>query len=139
MDNMQIVRDYIEEVENQGNFEATNKYLTSHFQTHSLHLDPQPVGAAQPKTFKEALKQSNDALSKSRKIINDIFMQEDKVVVSWTIEAINTGKFMGNSSTNKKVTYCGMSIYRLESGKIAEQWYVWDRLGLYQQLGIVKP
>lgn len=138
MDNIQNVHEYIEEVENKGHFDATNKYLSSHFQTHSLHLNPEPVGDTQPKTYIEALKQSSNSLSNSHKTINDIFMQGDKVVVSWTVEAINTGKFMGNPPTNKKVTYSGMSIYRLENGKIAEHWYVWDRLGLYRQLGIVK-
>lgn len=138
MDSLQIVREYIEEVENKGNINQSDKYLSPHFQIHSLHLNPEPVGNAQPKTYKEALQQSQEALSNSHKIINDIFMQENKVVVSWTTEAINTGKFMGNPPTNKKVVYSGITIYRLENGKIVEYWYVWDRLGLYQQLGIVK-
>ena len=138
MDNLQIVREYIEEVENKGKIDQSDKYLTPHFQIHSLHLNPKPVGDTQPKTYKEALQQSQEALSNSHKTINDIFMQGDKVVVLWTTEAINTGKFMGNPPTNKKVTYSGMTIFRLENGRIAEYWYVWDRLGLYQQLGIIK-
>lgn len=44
-------------------------------------------------------------------------MQRDRVVVSWTTEAANTEKFMENSPTNKKVTYSGINIYRLENGK----------------------
>lgn len=138
MDNLQIVKEYIEEIENKGNINSTDKFLDPHFQVHSLHQNPQPVGSEQPKTYQEALQQSQKTLSKSRKIIKDIFAQNDKVVVVWTTNAVNTGDFMGNPTTNKNVTYSGISIYRLANGKIIEQWYVWDRLGLYEQLGIMK-
>ena len=32
-----------------------------------------------------------------------------------------------------------MGIDRLEDGKIVESWMLWDRLGVYQQLGVVPP
>jgi hypothetical protein len=32
-----------------------------------------------------------------------------------------------------------MEIDRFEDGRIIESWRVWDRLGLYQQLGVAPP
>ncbi len=34
-------------------------------------------------------------------------------------------------------TSAGINIYRVEGGKIAEELYLGDRLGLWQQLGLV--
>ena len=40
--------------------------------------------------------------------------------------------------TGKKVTdISAISIHRMEKGKIAETWEVWDTLGYLQQLGVV--
>jgi ketosteroid isomerase-like protein len=37
----------------------------------------------------------------------------------------------------KPVSYTGISITRFADGKMVEGWGLWDRLGLYQQLGVV--
>lgn len=137
MDNISLVKEYIEEVSNQGKVDQTDKYLSPDFQTHSLHQNPQPVGATAPKDMKEAALQGQEAFSNSHKTIEDIFAQDDKVVVRYTFKGLNSGPFMG-VITNKEVTYSGIDIYRIKGGKISEMWYVWDRLGLYQQLGINK-
>ncbi len=42
-------------------------------------------------------------------------------------------------ATGKQVTVTGIWILRLAGGKIAEQWGVFDSLGLMQQLGAVPP
>lgn len=135
MNNIDLVKEYIEVVSNQGKADNLGKYIAPHFQTHSLHMNPEPIGDAQPKNLNEALTQAQEVFSNQYKNIDDIFADGDKVVVRWTTEAIHTGNFKGIPPTNKKVKYSGIDIYRLVDGKIIEQWYVWDRLGLYQQLG----
>lgn len=137
MNNIDLVKEYIEVVSNQGKVDNLDKYIAPHFQTHSLHINPEPIGDTQPKNLKEAFTQAQEVFSNQHKSIDDIFTQDDKVVVRWTTEAIHTGNFKGISPTNKKVKYSGIDIYRLVDGKIIEQWYVWDRLALYQQLGLI--
>lgn len=44
---------------------------------------------------------------------------------------------MGITPTGKRVTITGISIHRIASGKIVEEWQEWDSLGLMQQLGVV--
>ena len=39
--------------------------------------------------------------------------------------------------TGKKISVDAISIHRMEGGKIAETWEVWDTLGFLQQLGVV--
>ena len=49
--------------------------------------------------------------------------------------ATHTGEFNGIPPTGKQVTWTEIHIYRLENGKIAEQWSEIDLLGLLVQLG----
>jgi predicted ester cyclase len=138
MDNVNLVKEYIEVVSNQGKADQTSRYLSPHFQTHSLHENPQPVGATAPKDMTEAVIQTQEAFSNSHKSIDDIFAAGDQVVVRYTFTGLNSGPFMGEAPTHKEITYAGIDIYQVVDGKITEMWYVWDRLGLYQQLGITK-
>jgi predicted ester cyclase len=41
--------------------------------------------------------------------------------------------------TNRRVTISGISIERIEDGKMAETWVNWDFLGMLQQLGVIPP
>jgi predicted ester cyclase len=40
-------------------------------------------------------------------------------------------------STGKQATVTGITIVRLEGGKIMEEWVEFDALGLMQQLGVI--
>jgi predicted ester cyclase len=44
---------------------------------------------------------------------------------------------MGIPPTGNRVNFTGISIYRIEGGKIAESWSVSDLLGMMQQLGAI--
>jgi hypothetical protein len=51
------------------------------------------------------------------------------------VAALWTGT--GTSTDGKRYSIKGIDIYRVEDGKIVEQWTTWDRLGFWQQLGLV--
>lgn len=134
-----VIKGFIENVLNKNQFEEFDSYIAPNYQSHSLHLNPKPVIVDNsPKTFKDALIQSQKALAEFKRTIDDIFSSGNKVVVRWTTTALHIGDFMGIAATNKRITFTGISIYEVKEGKITDEWYVWDRLGLYQQLGIVK-
>jgi predicted ester cyclase len=44
---------------------------------------------------------------------------------------------MGIEPTGKQVTVSGLTISRLEGGKIVEEFLNWDTFGMMQQLGAV--
>jgi predicted ester cyclase len=44
---------------------------------------------------------------------------------------------MGTPASGKEVELTGISIYRIEEGKIAEEWSVEDQYGLMAQIGAV--
>lgn len=61
----------------------------------------------------------------------------DKVYTYAFWEGTQTGAFMGIPATNKKAHVEYMDIWRVQDGKIRENWVVMDIMGLMIQLGVV--
>ena len=47
------------------------------------------------------------------------------------------GELMGIAPTHKRATVSGISIDRIEGGRIAETWTSWDTFGLMQTIGAI--
>jgi predicted ester cyclase len=75
--------------------------------------------------------------------IHDIFESGDKVVVRITHRATGAGVFRSRIGTHdvkgKPVTWGAIAIFRMQNGKIAEQWVSRDELGILLSLGVLKP
>jgi predicted ester cyclase len=69
--------------------------------------------------------------------IEDLIAEGDKVVARWRARATHRGEYVGIPPTGKEVEFTGISVYRIEGGKIAESWTVEDELGLLRQIGAV--
>ncbi len=55
----------------------------------------------------------------------------------WTATGTHTGDLMGMSPTGRRIEISGITINRFSGGKIAEDWYQSDDLGMMQQLGVI--
>jgi steroid delta-isomerase-like uncharacterized protein len=66
--------------------------------------------------------------------IDDVFGAGDRVALRFTMRGTHRGELLGHPPTGKEVTMCCMNIYRLEDGKIAESWQLFDYFGLMHQL-----
>jgi len=69
--------------------------------------------------------------------IGDLIAEGDKVVARWRSRATHQGEYMGIPPTGKEVEFTGISVYRIEEGKIAESWNLEDKLGLMRQIGAI--
>jgi len=69
--------------------------------------------------------------------IEEIFSTDDKVVLRWTGTGTHVGEVNGIPPTGKPIRVDAITIHRMDGGKIAETWEVWDTLGFLQQLGAV--
>lgn len=67
----------------------------------------------------------------------EFIAKDDKVIVRWTLAGTHEGEFMGTPATGNKVSYSGISIFRLEHGRIAEVWVAADNLSMMRQIGAV--
>jgi predicted ester cyclase len=69
--------------------------------------------------------------------LEDLIAEGDKVVARWRARATHQGEYMGVPPTGKEVEFTGISVYRIEGGRIAESWTIEDELGLMRQIGVV--
>ena len=60
--------------------------------------------------------------------------QHDIVAVRWSARATSTGEFMALPPTGHGVEFTGVSMYRIEDGRIAEIWDTRNTLGILHQL-----
>jgi steroid delta-isomerase-like uncharacterized protein len=72
-----------------------------------------------------------------RVTLEDDIAEENKVVSRWGAQGTHQGELMGIAATGNEVAITGITIHRIEDGKIVEEWENWDALGLMQQIGAV--
>ncbi len=69
--------------------------------------------------------------------IVDAFGQGDKIVKHWNFKGKHTGDFFGIPATGKEVNVDGVTIVKMNNGKIAQEQDFMDNLEFMQQLGII--
>jgi predicted ester cyclase len=67
--------------------------------------------------------------------IEQMIAEQDRVVSQLVMEGTHLGTWMGMSPTGKRVQIRMVTIHRIASGKIAEDWVLVESHGLFQQLG----
>jgi predicted ester cyclase len=82
---------------------------------------------------KNDLKKSLDKLDDLNYVVEAIIASEaypDLVGAYWKGSLIPKSTSSDTQQTNKKINYRGVSIYRIENGKMVETWHVFDGLPL---------
>ncbi len=79
-----------------------------------------------------------DAFSDIDCEIEDLIAEDDMVVGKLMIHATHSGTFAGAPATGRRISFASYRIYRILDGKVVATWAMQDRLGLLEQLGLVK-
>ena len=69
--------------------------------------------------------------------IHDLVGEDDLVMVRWTLTGTHRGTFLGVPATGRPISFNGIDIYRVTSGKLNEHWNVVDMLEFYRQAGMM--
>lgn len=67
--------------------------------------------------------------------VEQVVAEGDTVAVLWTMTGTNDGPFAGEDATGSFIRFSGMNLERIEDGRIAEHWSVYDSQTLFHQLG----
>lgn len=119
-----------------GYIEAIDEVWEDDLVWHGPHMMPTVRGKEEfVSNFQPFLNAFPDAKMSPEKILADD--NEDLVTTLYSWRGTHTGEFMGMPPTGRVVTVYGISIYRIENGKIAEEWFQQDWLGLLQQIGVI--
>src|SRR5699024_7563450 len=68
--------------------------------------------------------------------LEDILVEDDKVVVRYVMHGTHEGVFQATPGTGNPVTVPGIGIYKIGDGKIKESWVVRDSLTLLKNIGV---
>jgi steroid delta-isomerase-like uncharacterized protein len=99
------------------------------------HMPDQEVrGIEEAKQFVDMFK---SAFPDMHATVEDVVAEGDKVVTRVTLRGTHQGEVEEfGPPTGKQVEIEGITIHRIEDGKIAEEWNSYDNLSMMQQLGL---
>jgi steroid delta-isomerase-like uncharacterized protein len=69
--------------------------------------------------------------------IEDQVAEGDMVATRWTARGTHQGELMGVPPSGNRVEVAGVTISRIEGGKIVEEWDNYDALGMMQGIGAI--
>ena len=130
--NKDVVRRYFAEIDRRGDVSVIDEFVSPDFLDHG----PSPGCTPNVAGLKQAFEMFRTGSPGTHRI-DDIIAEGDKVVVRVTGEGVHEGELFGIPPTNRPMKVTGITILRLEGGKIVERWVEVDMLGDLQQLGVV--
>jgi steroid delta-isomerase-like uncharacterized protein len=132
-ENKAVVRRFVEEVFNQGNLAAVDRFLAAEYRDANALPGQEPgrEGA------KRAFDLYQEVFPDLQYTIEEMIAEGDTVVTRVTFRGTHRGAFLGIPPTNRQVSVPAVHITRLVEGTIREHWSLMDDLGLMQQLGVV--
>lgn len=88
--------------------------------------------------FKQFFEQMFKAMPDFRYTMKKIIAEDNIVMIYSTTTATHKGEWLGNPATGNKLNFDVVDIFRIDDGKIAEDWDVADTLKLFTQVGKIK-
>ena len=140
-DNKALIRRVVEEL-NRGNLDVVDEVYAPDFKEIALWPDPRIPSTASTASgtqgFKEGFRQGRAAFPDGTWTIEELTAEGDIVMLCETFRGTHTGGgFLDLAPTGKKVHWTSFAILRFAGGKVVEVRTVWDRLGAFQQLGVL--
>jgi steroid delta-isomerase-like uncharacterized protein len=131
-ENEALVRRFFDEFCNEHRADVADEIVAPDYVSHG----PQAPPAVGPDGVKARVAVYQDSLDGHWQI-DDLFSAGDRVVTRWTGTGTHVGELMGLAPTGKPIAVEAITVHRIADGQIAEEWTVWDALGLLQQVGAV--
>ncbi len=129
--NKELVRQMNAEVWNKANVDAIDGYYGPGF---VLHFLPDGSEVRGIEGLREHVREHREAFPDWSEDIKRIVAEGNLVVIHYVSSGTNQGQWLGNPPTGKRVQINEISIFRIEDGRIAEQWLLPDIGSMEQQL-----
>jgi steroid delta-isomerase-like uncharacterized protein len=117
-----------------GNLDLADELYAPDYVLHDPSL---PEALHGPECIKRYAAMTLGAFPDARVTVEDQVAEGDKVVSRWTATGTHTGDLMGIPPTERRIEISGITINRFSGGKIAEDWYQSEDLGMMQQLDVI--
>jgi predicted ester cyclase len=125
----EMARRWFEEVWNMRRRDAIAEMMHPDAVVHDAGVDTRG-----PSGFYPFFDRIHATFSDMHVTVNDTIEQGDRVCVRWSCTMRHTGEGLGMAPTGKALEITGITIMRVEGGKMIEGWQNWDMLGLLAQI-----
>ena len=120
-----------------GDFGAGDEIYVPDYVNHQHHDPEDPRDLRGAEAMKGFAAEFHEAFPDFHDSIDIQLAEGDMVATRFTSRGTHRGTFMGVEPTNKELTWTGITIDRIDEGRIVESWANWDMMGMMQQLGVV--
>jgi steroid delta-isomerase-like uncharacterized protein len=131
--NKEIARRFMEECWNQGQLDSISELVSDNCSFHDPVFPNLEAGA---ENIKRHISMCRSGFPDLKFTIEDTIAERNEVVLHWMARGTHKGQFLGMAPTDKTASVCGTSIFRIDDGKIVEQWADWNLMSLMEQLGM---
>ena len=132
-ENKAVVRRYFEEAWNKQNLDVVDEIIAPDLLDHEVDGSEQKSGPEDVKSYLAGYYLK--ALPDVDITVEFQIAEGDMVLTYVTVRGTHQGELLGVPATGNPIEVTGMSVDRIERGKIVEGWVSWDQLGLLKQLG----
>jgi steroid delta-isomerase-like uncharacterized protein len=123
------------EATNTGNLDELDNLFAKDFINVAAGFDPVNSLEDMKKLIRELL----DAFPDWRVTVNDIFAQDNKVVVRWSLKGTHLAPYRDIPATGLTITAEGIHIDYINNGKIAKRWAYNNFAALFTKLKAHDP
>src|SRR5215211_583976 len=116
--NKALVRKFFEEAWGKGNLAAVAEFMATDYVAHHVPSGLPPGADG----LKQLIAAYRTAFPDLKSNLNDIFGKGDRVAFRWSVSGTHLGDWFGVSPTGDHVTATGITIFRIDGGKVVEGW-----------------
>lgn len=132
----QVVRQYIDQVWSAGKLEMAWKLVAPEYQFHNPMIRLQ--GPTGPDLASSLVEHRREAFPDLTVQVMDVFTDGEKVAARWQAKGTHSGQLGDVAATGKKISFEGISIFRVAGGRIYEEWTVDDFGRVLRELGVTR-
>lgn len=126
--NMELVRQWVEQVWNQGEVEQIANFHPPTFTNEGNRFTPEEA--------KQWHQRNRVTFPDIHYTIDDMFATDDRVAIRWTATATHGGALWNMiPPTGKRIIWNGMHLLRLADKKIVEVWALQNNISQLRQMG----
>ncbi len=127
--NKSLVRRWVTELWNKGNLTAASEIFASTY----VHRTPVTT-FSDLAAFLQMISTFRIGVPDVQVAIQDLVAEDDKLVFRWQLTGTHRGPLFGLAPTHRAISQSGITIQRVENGKIVEAWAEFNAGGLRQFL-----
>ena len=115
--------------ESGGSLDFIDKWMTDDFQSHFNSPDAMDLAG-----YRQFMSDALNAFPQLHHEIHYVVAENDLVAVGITLHMVHTGEYLGIAPTSQSMAVEEIVVLKMTSGKIVEEWGVFDFAALQQQL-----